>query len=371
VDAEAENYNSRETVAKIMSYSPERVIILATGSHPSAHIQAKDEMIKLSVMLEGKTNVETHSSLFIDPCKWGPPRWELLDMSKYRTHNWHSWSNGNIRIPYGAIFTSISCPMKCEFCTVKSFYGNQYQARLIEDVTADFDTLSKLDIKNIKVMDELFVFNPYRVHAICDDIIGRGYEFNIWAYARIDIMNEKLLKKMKKAGINWLAYGIETGSEEIRQNVLKGNFDNNKIREVIKMTKDCGINALGNYMFGFWDDNLDTMQQTFDLATELQCEYSNFYCVVAYPDSELYNQMVERKVSMPTDYIQYSQMSENFKPLPTRHLKAEEVLKFRDNAFNSYYTNQDYLKMMLIKFGSDVVQDIGLMSNKKIKRNGY
>lgn len=370
VDAEAEDYNSSETVNKILSYKPDKVVILATGSHPSAHIQSKTEMNKLAVMLQDKTEVTTHCSLPVFPIGCGRPRWKLLDLTKYRAHNWHSWSNNNIRIPYGAIFTSTSCPMKCEFCTVKSFYGETYQIRTISDVIDDFDTLAKLNVKNIKIMDELFVFNMQRVHNLCDDIIGRRYDFNIWAYARIDMMNEQVLKKMKKAGINWLAYGIETGSDSIRKDVLKGNFDNQKIKEVIKMTKDNGINVVGNYMFGFWEDNLETMQQTLDLARELKCEYSNFYCVVAYPGSELYEQMQELKVELPKDFSEYSQMSENFKPLPTKYLKAEEVLHFRDKAFDNYYRDKEYLKMMLIKFGSETVENIGFMTNKKIKRNG-
>jgi radical SAM superfamily enzyme YgiQ (UPF0313 family) len=368
VDAEADNLTPVQTVEKIMSYNPKKVVILTTGNHPSAFIQSKDEMLKLSILLEGKTNVETYDYLPIDPCKWSPPRWGLLDMNKYKAHNWHSWSNFGDRKPYGAIFTSISCPMKCEFCTVKSFYGETYQARLIEDVIYDFDTLANLGIKNIKIMDELFIFNPKRVIAICDELINRHYDFNIWAYARIDIMDGQLLETMRKAGIKWLAYGIETGNEDIRKNVLKGNFTNQRVKDVVRMTKDAGINVLGNYMFGFWEDNLETMQQTFDLATELQCEYSNFYCVVAYPGSPLYGKMLSKHVDLPTDFTQYGQLNEEFKPLPTEFLTGKEVLQFRDDAFLKYYSNEDYQHMMLIKFGTKVANDIKDMVNIKLSR---
>jgi len=57
------------------------------------------------------------------------------------------------------------------------------------------------------------------------------------------------------------------------------------------MTKDADIRVLGNYMFGFWDDTKATLEETLAFAKELNCEYANFYCTVAYPGSTLYTDM--------------------------------------------------------------------------------
>ena len=369
VDADACNYTKEETVEKVLAYSPKKVVILATGAHPSSNVQQKEISTELEKMFQQKgLEVECFDHLPIDPCKYGSPRWDLVDISKYKAHNWHAFGQSS-RSPYGAIFTSVSCPFKCSFCQVKSFYGENYIQRPLDDIAKDFDTLAQLNISNIKMMDELFVFNPKRLDLICDDIIGRGYHFNIWAYARIDIMTDKMLRKMKQAGINWLAYGIETGSERIRKNVLKGNFDNNRVKEVIKMTKDNGINCLGNYMFGFWEDDLSTMQETLDFAKELNCEFANFYCVSAFPGSPLYDEMKEKGIELPTNYLGYAQMSKEFKPLPTKYLKAEDVLRFRDNAFSEYFKNLPYLSMMKEKFGKDVVKEIQNMTKITLERN--
>ena len=42
---------------------------------------------------------------------------------------------------------------------------------------------------------------------------------------------------------------------------------------------------IGNYIFGLPEDDLETMQETLDLALELNCEFANFYCAMAYPGS--------------------------------------------------------------------------------------
>lgn len=370
IDAEAENLTYNETAQRILSYKPNKVIIFATGSHPSAFIQQEHSASVLKSLLKKFVNeVEIMNKLPMSLTKWKVPRWDLLDMSKYRCHNWHGWGHKS-RQPYGVVYTSISCPFKCRFCNIHSFYGNVFEQRLIEDVIADFDLLvQRYNIKHFKIMDELFTYNGHRCEYICDELIKRDYDLNIWAYARIDMINDNLLKKFRKAGIRWLAYGVESGNEDIRRNVLKGKFDNNKIRDIIKMTKDNGIYIVGNYMFGFWEDNYRTMQETLEFAKELNCEYSNFYCVIAYPRSKFYQEMKAKGIDMPSDYSQYAQMAKNFKPLPTKYLTSNQVLIFRDSAFNEYYNNVKYLAMMKKEFGEEVLKKINKMTKAKIKRN--
>lgn len=370
IDAELNNYSTKETIMQVLSYHPKKVVILASGNHPSAYVQQKEEVDKLKKGIESDLiKVEVHYTLPCNIIEYGTPRLSLLNYNNYKCHNWHSWSNDCIRSPYGVLFTSISCPYKCSFCAIKSYYGENYKERPLKDIFVDLNYFAKAKIVNIKIIDELFIFKKKRVIDICNYIISKGYKFNIWAYARIDIMDEEILKKLKKAGVNWLCYGIESGSDEIRKSVMKGIFNKNKIREIIKLSKDNGINCLGNFMFGFWEDNLDTMQETLDFARELNCEFINFYSVVAYPNSILYDEMKDKGIGLPKDYREYGQMGENFKPLPTKYLTNLEVLKFRDEAFLNYFTSSKYLFMMKKTFGDKVVNEILEMIKLPIKRN--
>jgi len=368
IDAEVDNLTTNETVSKVMELKPDKVIILATGNHPSSYVQQREEMVKLEIKIGEKVKVEAYNHLPCNPVELGTPRLDLLDYSKYTAHNWHCF--GNVpRSPYGVLFTSISCPFNCSFCAIKQFYGNKYSERPLEDIFKDLDYFAKNKVFNIKIIDELFVFKKQRVLDICNYIISNGYKFNFWAYARIDIMDEEMLKTMKKAGINWLAYGIEHGNDEIRKSVLKGSFTKDKIRDVIKMSQNNDIYCLGNYMFGFWEDNYDTMRETLDFAKELNCEFANLYTVVAYPNSPLYDDMITKGVSLPTDYSEYAQMSENFKPLPTKYLTGKQVLTFRDEAFDEYFLNLEYLDNIGDIFGMSTVLDIEDMSNIRLTRN--
>lgn len=175
-------------------------------------------------------------------------------------------------------------------------------------------------------------------------------------------------KKMKQAGINWLSYGIESGSQKVRTGVAKSGFGQDDIRKIVEMTKAAGINVGGNFIFGLPDDNLETMQKSLDLAKELNCEMVNFYTAMAYPGSKLYEQVLAQGIKLPETWLGYAQLNEETLPLPTKHLSSSEVLRFRDKAFQEYYSNPRYLKMIEEKFGQETLAHIKEMLKHKIKR---
>ena len=82
----------------------------------------------------------------------------------------------------------------------------------------------------IKIIDECFVLNKKHVHAVCDELIKRNYDLNIWAYARIDTVDEEILEKLYKANIKWLCYGIEAANDRVLSDVKKGQYNAQKIK---------------------------------------------------------------------------------------------------------------------------------------------
>ena len=297
--------------------------------------------------------------------------WDLLPMQLYRAHNWHCFQHLDKRQPYAVIYTSLGCPYNCTYCNISALYNGKpgIRFRSPQKVVEEIDLLVRqYNVKNIKILDELFVLKESRVLEFCDLIIERGYDLNIWAYARVDTVRENILKKMKQAGINWVAYGIESGSKVVRDGVHKGKFAQDAIRKAIEMTKKAGIYVIGNYMFGLPDDDLATMHATLDLAKELNCEYANFYSTMAYPGSLLYEKSIENGVEMPDNWLGFSQLSEETFPLPTKHLSNVEVLRFRDQAFQEYFSNPQYLNMIEEKFGRRVIEHINKMLMYKLHR---
>ena len=299
-----------------------------------------------------------------------PIAWDLLPMDKYRAHNWHCFQDIEHRKPYAIIYTSLGCPFNCNFCCINSIFGEHtIRYRSPEKVIEEIDLLvKKYHVKNIKIIDEMFALKEEHVTGLCDLIIQRGYDLNIWAYARIDTINERMLKKMKQAGINWLAFGIESGSKKVRNGVSKGRFNQDDIRKAINMTKNAGINIGANFIFGLPDDDLETMQETLNLAKELNCEYTNFYVAMAFPGSKLYDEAIKNNIKLPENWLGYAQFSEETLPLSTKYISSADVLRFRDNPFKEFHSNLKYINMITEKFGPKTAEHIREMLKHDISR---
>jgi radical SAM superfamily enzyme YgiQ (UPF0313 family) len=306
----------------------------------------------------------------IDPDDLPMPAWDLLPMHKYRAHNWHCFGRLDKRSPYAVIYTSLGCPFNCSFCCINAIFGeHKIRYRDFKKVIDEIDYLvNNYHVINFKIIDEMFALNESRVIEFCDSLIECNYGLNIWAYARVDTLNETMLKKMKQAGINWLGIGFESGSNTIRNGVSKGRFDNERMRRVAQMIHSAGIYIGGNFIFGLPDDNDQTMRETLDLAKELNCEYANFYVAMAYPGSKLYEEAVANRLALPDSWLGYSQFSYETQPLPTKYLTPEQILRFRDNAFNEYFASKRYQNMILNKFTEETLQHVRGILTITLKR---
>lgn len=298
------------------------------------------------------------------------PAWDLVPMGKYRAHNWHCFDDLDRRNPYAVLYTSLGCPFDCHFCALKALFGKpQVRYRPPEKVIEEIDVLvKKHGVRNIKVLDECFILNRAHVEKICDLIIERGYDLNIWAYARVDTIDPALLAKLKRAGVNWLALGIESGSEKVRGAEKTRNYTQDKIRETVDRIHAADIAIVANFIFGLPEDDLQSMRETLEMAKSLNCAYTNFYTAMAYPGSALYDDAVKNGVKLPDTWLGYAQFSEETLPLPTKHLTSGEVLAFRDAAFDEFHSMPAYLAMMEKKFGPRTVEHIKEMLKLKIKR---
>jgi radical SAM superfamily enzyme YgiQ (UPF0313 family) len=308
------------------------------------------------------------------------PAWDLLPMARYRAHNWHCLG-GHSRQPYAALYTTLGCPFHCAFCCIQAPFRSGERAAGLKDsmnsyrywspdaVIAQIDLLvNRYGVRNIKIADEMFVLNRKHVLALCDFLVERAYDLNLWAYTRVDTIKEGMLDRLKAAGFHWLAVGIEAGADRVRADVDKA-FGQAEVYRMLGRIRDAGINVIGNYIFGLPEDDADTMQATLDLALDLKCEFANFYSAMAYPGSPLYARAVHQQVPLPRTWTGYAQHSRECLPLPTRHVTAREVLRFRDNAFQRYHTDQPYLEMMQRRFGSETLAEIRRMTAHRLERD--
>jgi len=311
--------------------------------------------------------------------------WDLLPKSQrpldlYRAHFWHTNFSHEKRTPFAAIYTSLGCMFGCNFCMINIVNRTETRpdvhaadSRMMRFwspalILREMEKLAEFGVETLRLSDEMFFLNRKYYIPILEGIIERGLKFNLWAYARVDTVRSDQLQLFKKAGINWLALGIEAGNENVRLDIEKGRFQDVNIRDVVKMVEDHGIEVLGNYMFGFPSDTRQTMQQTLDLAMELNTAHANFYPCQALPGSPLYFTAKSEGWELPSSFEEFAFLSYDCKPLPTHHLSAAEVLRFRDEAWHRYFSNPAYLALIARKFGPEQRRNIEDLAAIHLKR---
>lgn len=314
-----------------------------------------------------------------EACDIPAPAWDLLPMERYLPHNWHMFGGGckrregkeAARGRYAVLATSLGCPYSCKFCAISSLFGSRRVRYMdVDEVMRQIDLLvTRYGVKYIKMLDECFVLRADYVHELCDRLIDRGYDLNIWGYARIDTVSEELLKKLRRAGVRWLAFGVESGSAKTLNGVAKGQFDNEKVRRAVKMTQDAGINVLANFMFGLPDDDMEDMEASYRLCREINPEWINFYVTMPYPGSRLYEEYVANGEPLADEWIAYAQYSYECTPKGTKHLTPAQVLRYRDWAFCAFFEDNDaYFDNIRQKFGEEAAEEIRSMTKRKLKR---
>lgn len=297
--------------------------------------------------------------------------WTKLPMERYRAHNWQCLGDLGARQPYAGIYTSLGCPFSCTFCCINAPFGNRrYRMRPPLDVVNEVRALrDNYGVHTFKIVDEMFVLNEGHYTTICEGLARENPndDLNLWAYARVDTIRSERLHLMRRAGIRWLALGIESESAYVRDGVDK-RLRRDDIAEVVKTIQGAGIHVIANYIFGLPDDDLDSMRRTLQMAMDLRTEWANFYSAMAYPGSPLYDEAVKKGWALPRTWDGYSQYGYNSRPLDTRHVDAAAVLKFRDEAFQIYFSSARFLDDTRKRFGDPAVKHVQKMADRPLPR---
>jgi radical SAM superfamily enzyme YgiQ (UPF0313 family) len=311
--------------------------------------------------------------------------WDLLPCAQrpldlYRAHLWHADYDHTLRTPFAALYTSLGCRFKCDFCMVNILNRVDSAGGVSAADSAtmrfwspgliiqEFDKLARLGVETIRISDEMFFLDRRYFEPLLRTLGDRDYRIRTWSYARVDSVQPRYLDLFKRAGVNWLGLGIEAANQTVRKEVSKGSFRDVNIREVVRQIRDHGINVGANYIFGFPDDDLVTMQETLDLALELNTEFANMYTCQALPGSPLYLLCVRNGWPLPTSYEGYAFLSYECEPMPTKHLTPAQVLKFRDDAWHAYFSHPPYLDLVERRFGAEQRKNVERMASIRLRR---
>jgi len=216
------------------------------------------------------------------------PAYHLLPSLKYYRSRTRKW-------PFMGIITSRGCPFQCSFCS-KDVFGNEVTFRNPENVISEIDFLVKnKGIQQIDILDDNFTLNKDRCAKICDLIIKKSFKIavNLQSGVRADNMDRELIFLLKRAGVFKIAFGIESGDENILKGIRK-DIDLEKILKVSQWTREAGIITIGFFMIGLPFETRMSIQKTIDFAKKMNPHIANFMITIPFYGTPLYR-LIEEK----------------------------------------------------------------------------
>jgi len=193
---------------------------------------------------------------------------------------------------FGSMIISRGCPFRCSFCSSRNFWDKKLRSRSPENFIAEIRSLQEnYGTKYFMFWDDSFTINRTIVLKYCQAIIEAGLKINWKTATRADLIDEELLRTMRRAGCVKLEIGVESGSERIRKLIFK-DVTNEQIKRAFTMIKASGISSGAFFMAGFPEETTADLDQTFALMKELDATETTFNIFDPMPGSTEYEKCI-------------------------------------------------------------------------------
>jgi radical SAM superfamily enzyme YgiQ (UPF0313 family) len=294
------------------------------------------ETIKGLKFYDSKKNlVSTGRRRLIEPMDQIPmPARELLPMHRYRT----SIARASAE-PSHSMMGSRGCLGRCTFCSRMTF-GNRVRYFSTDRIIEEFWLLrDRYGAKEVAVWDDDFVADPDAAVNVCERLIHKGFDRPWSASVCIETINRELLQIMQRAGCNYIAYGVESGSQRMLDR-LKKKISKDEIREVIRTTKQLGIPIRAYFILGFPGETAAEMEETIEFARELDVDLASFTMFIPLPGTREYQRAKESGTFDPEYFFKMMIPEINFPDRPVyvpSGMDAGQFMKIHQRAYNRVY----------------------------------
>lgn len=283
------------------------------------------------------------------------PDLNLIENLNFR--NYDLIHAGGEKVVY--ILGSRGCPFQCTFCAAHLIHGRKVRFRSPKKIVDEIEyNQKKYGINYVGFKDGTFTVNHHWVKEICEEIISRNLKIGFCINARVDTINEEMLKILKKAGCKTIGFGIESGSQKILDIMRKGTTIP-RIKKVLKLVRKYKFFTIGSFMIGNPSDTKKDIRKTIELAKEIKPSGVGFGVLTAFPGTEIYfNALKDGNLKNPKWYFRRDPDEED-EFLPTRlydgALQSSEfkVEKELNKAYYKFYFRPTYIISTIKRIISD------------------
>jgi anaerobic magnesium-protoporphyrin IX monomethyl ester cyclase len=186
----------------------------------------------------------------------------------------------------GTMITSRGCPFRCSFCD-KTVSGSKWRARPAQDVVNEMQQMVEVfGIEFINIYDDNFTLNQVRVERICHEILRRKLKVQWKCEGRVDTVSLPVLRLMKKAGCQVIAYGVESGNRE-SLDLLRKDISIEQSVNAFSLMRQAKIKSLAYMILGVPGESVLDVQKSIQFCKDIGADYVQFSSLTAMPGTPI------------------------------------------------------------------------------------
>jgi len=251
------------------------------------------------------------------------------------------------KMVYASLIGSRGCPFHCSFCS-KSVYKNVNRVRSPENVYQEMEEIFE-DYGGYIFMDDTLTLHRENTFRLCQLLISSGKRFRWMAMTRASSVDEKLLKIMAQAGCHDLFFGVESGNEKIRNQVIKKNVKDREIFQAVRLCRKYGIQSNLFLMLGFPEETEKEIEDMVNFGKKAKADFIGIHITVPLPGAEIFNIAIkEGKLDKDIiDKYARGELGKNFKrawPLYVPNgMNLEALVEAKKRTYRNFYLDPGWI----------------------------
>ena len=192
--------------------------------------------------------------------------------------------------------TSRGCPYTCIYCDIPALTNGKWRFRSPEHVLGEMQQLSDMGYRSIYLTDDHFLLKRDRITSICQGMIDRQLEFKWGCEGRVDSVAVDQFPIMSKSKCNFLAFGVEAGTQKILDRLDKRQTLA-QIESAVSQAKEHGIErAHGSFLVGSPGETEEDIIESFRFCAKLKLDTFGFNRLCVYRGTPLWHEYLERGI---------------------------------------------------------------------------
>ncbi|MBI5154791.1 radical SAM protein [Candidatus Poribacteria bacterium] len=252
--------------------------------------------------------------------------------------------------PLTVVHGNRGCPAKCIYCPAGVLTDFTVRARKPENVVAELrECVGKYGIREFLFHGDTFTINKRWLTDLCQQIVDARLDIHWGCNSRVDTMDDERAQAMKRAGCWVVAFGIESGDQELLDR-MKKNATLDQAREAIACCKRNGLRTHAFMVIGLPWETEETLERTYRFLRELDPDFFDFNLATPLPGTELHEVALrERLFEQDYEPARAGYATGGLRTLSG--MTSEQLVKWRREHLLKMYLRPRYIGRMLLKAG--------------------